>query len=216
MTMKKTCFFLAFICLSGHFFGQELFDFENAHWDIVKMNWDEDEFKVSSQKVFQTTSKIGRIDTTGYCYYQLNTSSVFHLNGMDQNQFLIRQDTLTGRVFVKSFMDETKEFLVYDFNVVVGDTFQTILSSQLKGDLIVTQIVNIGTEEKPIRLIEARLNGDGALFKFTEGIGCLNGFLVNLPMDAMNVSILKYCHVNNELVYGLGDDCSSTTELNMR
>ena len=214
--MKKIYYFLAFIFLTGYSFGQQLFNFENAQWDIAKMNWNKDEFKVSSQKVFQTTSKIGRIDTTGFFYYKLNTSLVFNLKGMDQNQFLIRQDTLTGKVFVKSFIDETEEFLLYNFNLLVGDTFHSVLTSQLKGELIVTRIVNIGTEEQPIRFIEARINGYGDLFKFTEGIGSHNGFLVNLAADAMNGSILKCFHSNNELVYSLGDDCPPSPELNSR
>lgn len=213
---KKICFLAFICCLSGHCFGQQLFDFENAQWDITKMNWNKSEFKVSSQKVFQTASKIGRIDTTGYCYYQLNTSMVFNLKGMDQNQFLIRQDSLTGKVFVKSFMDETEEFLLYDFNLNVGDTFHSVLTSQLKGDLIVTRIVNSGTHEKPLRLIEARINGVGMIFKFTEGIGCLNGFLVNLTSDGSNISILKCFHLNTELVYSLGDDCLVSEKLNTR
>lgn len=215
--MKKTYCFLAFIyCLSGHFFGQQLFDFENAQWNITMMNWNKNEFKVSSQKVLQTTSKIGKIDTTGYCYYKLNTSMVFNLNGIEQNQFLIRQDTVSGRVFVRSFMDETEEFLLYDFNLNVGDTFHTVLASQLKGELIVTRIVNSGTSEKPVRSIEARLTEDGMLFKFTEGIGCLNGFLVNLTSDGTNVSILKCFNLNTELVYSLGDDFPPTPKLNSR
>ncbi len=215
--MKKTYCFLAFIfCLSGNFFGQQLFDFENAQWNITKMNWNKNEFKVSSQKVFQTTSKIGKIDTTGYCYYKLNTSMDFNLKGIEQNQFLIRQDTLSGKVFVKSFIDETEEFLLYDFNLNVGDTFHTVLTSQLKGDLIVTRIVNSGTGEKPIRSIEARINEGGTLFKFTEGIGCLNGFLVNLTADGTNVSILKCFNLNSELVYSLGDDCGPIPKLNSR
>jgi|GEM_PF-6396365 len=215
--MKKTYCFLAFICcISGHFFGQQLFDFENARWDITMMNWNKNEFKVSSQKVFQTTSKIGKIDTTGYCYYKLNTSMAFNLNGIEQNQFLIRQDTVSGRVFVRSFMDETEEFLLYDFNLNVGDTFHTVLTSQLKGELIVTRIVNSGTSEKPVRSIEARLTEGGMLFKFTEGIGCLNGFLVNLTSDGTNVPILKCFYLNTELVYSIGDDCPPTPKLNSR
>lgn len=213
---KKFCFLAFICCVSGHFFGQQLFDFENAQWDITKMNWDKSEFKVSSQKVFQTTSKIGKIDTTGYCYYKLNTSMVFNLKGMDQNQFLIRQDSLTGKVFVKSFMDETEEFLLYDFNLIIGDTFHSVLTSQLKGDLIVTRIINSGTDLKPVRSIETRLNGVGTIFKFTEGIGCLNGFLVNLTSDGTNISILKCFHLNTELVYSLGDDCLASEKLNTR
>lgn len=214
--MNKISCLLVFVYLSGHFLGQQLFDFGNAHWDIVKTNWDADEFNVSSQNVFQTTSKIGKIDTTGYIYYKLNTSLAFKLKGQDQYQFLIRQDSLTGKVFMKSFTDENEEFLLYDFNLSVGDTVRSILTNQLKGKLIVTRIVNIGTEENQIKLIEARLNGDGILFKFTEGIGSLNGFLVNLPMDAMKGSVLKCFHINNELVYSQGEDCPPVLETKTR
>ncbi len=59
-------------------------------------------------------------------------------------------------------------------------------------------------------MLEARLNGDGILFKFTEYVGSLNGFLVNLPMDVLNSSILKCYYTNNELFYSLGDHCTRT------
>ena len=214
--LKTTVCFLAVFCLIGHLFGQQLFDFENAHWDISKTTWDADEFNLTSLKVFQTSSKIGKIDATGYIYYKLNTNLPFKLKGIYEFQFLIRQDSLTGKVFIKSFIDENEEFLLYDFNLKVGDKFSSVLTNQLEGELIVTKTVNIGTEENPKRFIEARLNGDGLLFKFTEGIGSLNGFLVNLPMDVLNSSILKCYYTDNELVYSQGDDCPATPELNPR
>ena len=214
--VKTTICFLAFFCFTGQLFGQQLFDFENSHWDIAKTTWDADEFNVSSQKVFQTSSKIGKIDTTGFIYYKLNTNLPFKLKRMYEFQFLIRQDSLSGKVFIKSFMDETEEFLLYDFNLNLGDTIKSIMTNQLKGELIVTKVENIGTIENPIRTIEARLNGNGVLFNFTEGIGSLNGFLVNLPMDVLNGSVLKCYYTNDALVYSQGDDCPATPELKTR
>ncbi len=214
--MKKIIYFLAFLCITGQFFGQQLFDFEKSHWYVVKTNWNADEFKATSQEVFQTSSKIGKIDTTGFIYYKLNTSLSFKLKGKDQKQFFIRQDSTTGKVFIRSFMDETEEFLLYDFNLKVGDTFKSVLANQLKEDLIVTKVENVGTVDDPIRMIETRLNGSGNLYKFTEGIGSLNGFIVNLPMDVMKGSVLKCYHKNNELVYSQGDDCPATPKLKPR
>lgn len=214
--LKTTVCFLAFFCFSGQLFGQQLFDLENAHWDISKTTWDAEEFNVSSQKVFQTSSKIGKIDTTGYTYYKVNTNLPFKLKTVYEFQFLIRQDSLTGKIFVKSFVDETEEFLLYDFNLNVGDKVKSVMTNQLEGDLIVTKAENVGTVENPVRMIEARLNGNGVLFKFTEGIGSMNGFLVNLPMDVLNGSVLKCYYTNDELTFSQGDECPPTPELRTR
>lgn len=214
--MKKIIYFFAFLCFTGQFIGQQLFDFEKSHWYLVKTNWNADEFKATSQEVFQTSSKIGKIDTTGYIYYKLNTSLSFNLKGKDQKQFFIRQDSTTGKVFIRSFMDETEEFLLYDFNLEVGDSFKSVLTNQLTGDLIVTKVENVGTDNNPVRMIEARLGGNGTLFKFIEGIGSLNGFLVNLPMDVMKGSVLKCYHVKDELIYSQGDDCPAEPKLKPR
>ena len=75
---------------------------------------------------------------------------------------------------------------------------------------------NVGTDDSPVRMIEARLDGNGNLFKFTEGIGSLNGFLVNLPMDVMKGSVLKCYHNNDVLEYSQGDDCPATPKLKPR
>lgn len=214
--MKYITCILTSLLLTSVCFGQQLFDFENGHWDIVKTNWDADEFNVSSQKIIQTSSKIGKIDTTGYIYYKLNTNLPFKLKGRDQNQFFVRQDSLTGKVYMRSFMDETEEFLLYDFNLKVEDTISSILCNQLNGVLIVTNVENVGTEDHPVRMIEARLNENGRLFKFKEGVGSLNGFIVNLTMDVMNASILKCYHINNELIFSQGGDCPPTPELTTR
>ncbi len=208
--------FLAIFCLTAKLLGQHLFDFERAQWDISKTTWDADEFNVSSQKVFQVTSKIGKIDTTGFVYYKLNTNLPFKLKRMYEFQFLIRQDSTTGKVFIKSFIDESEEFLLYDFNLKVGDEVKSIMTNQLEGRLIVTKVDSAGTAEKPVRMIEARLNGNGVLFKFTEGIGSMNGFLVNLPMDVLNSSVLKCYYTNDTLIYSQGDECPVTPELNSR
>ncbi len=73
------------------------------------------------KKLFKLQVRLVKYDTTGYINYKLNTNLPFTLKGKYQFQFLIRQDSLTGKVFVKSFMDETEEFLLYDFNLSVGD-----------------------------------------------------------------------------------------------
>ncbi len=197
------------------FTAQKEFDFYNSHWYLSNTSWNAEEFKVTSKEVFQTTSKIGRIDSTKNIYYKLNTSMPFFLDGKPQKQFFIRIDSVTKNVYLRSFHDEEKEYLMYDFNVKVGDTVKSILCNQLEGELIVSQVEMLEGNQK---MIHAKLNGkeDSKTFKFIEGVGSTNGFIVNLSTDVKNGSMLKCCHYTNKLIYSQGGDCGPEPKLKPR
>ena len=77
--MKFLILFSFFLtCLM--FSAQKTFDLYNSHWYMSNTSWDAAEFKVTSQEVFQTTSKIGKIDTTGHIYYKLNTTLALRMD----------------------------------------------------------------------------------------------------------------------------------------
>jgi hypothetical protein len=211
----KLFLLLSFLMTSFATVAQQSFDFYNSHWYLSSTSWDADEFKVTSKEVFQTTSKIGRIDTTANIYYKLNTSMPFVLEGKPQKQFFIRQDSTSGNIYMRSFQNEEKEYLMYDFNVEVGDTIKSILCNQIDGKLIVTKIDVL---EGGLKMIHSKLNGkqDSKTFKFIEGVGSTNGFIVNLSTDLKNGSILKCHHVTNKLVYSQGDDCGPEPKLKPR
>lgn len=206
-------FFIFLNCLM--FNAQKAFDLYNSHWYLSSTSWNAEEFKVTSQEVFQTTSKIGTIDSTGNVYYKLNTSMAFVLEGKPQKQFFVRQDSVTHNLYIRSFQNEEKEYLLYDFNLNEGDTVKSILCNQLEGHLIVQKVIQEGDGSK---IIQAKLNGkqDSKTFKFYEGIGSTNGFIVNLSTDLKNGSILKCCHYTNTLVYSQGDDCGPEPKMKPR
>lgn len=204
---------LFFNCL--FFTAQQEFDFYNSHWYVASTSWNADEFKVTSKEVFQTSSKIGRIDSTKNIYYKLNTSLPFFLDGRPQKQFFIRIDSVTSNIYLRSFQDEEIEYLMYDFNMEVGDTVKSILCNQLDGKLIVSKVEILEGNQK---LIHTKLNGkeDSKTFKFLEGVGSTNGFIVNLSSEVNNGNILKCCHYTNKLIYSQGNDCGPEPKLKPR
>jgi hypothetical protein len=104
---------------------------------------------------------------------------------------------------------------MYDFNVNVGDTIKSILCNQFKGKLIVTKVEMLEGNQK---MIHAKLNGqtDSKTFKFIEGVGSTNGFIVNLSTELESGSILKCYHATNKLIYSQGGDCPAEPKLKPR
>jgi hypothetical protein len=215
MNIKLTILFLISTLFT---FGQESFNLNNSHWYILSTSWDADEFKVASKEVFQTSSKMGRIDSTKNIYFKVNTTEPFILNNKLQKQFFVRQDSVTNNLYIRSFTDEANEFLLYDFNLNVGDTIQTAICSRLEAPLIVTNLKEEVYEGKVRKIIQAKVNANekGKTFTLIEGIGTTNGFIVNLSEEIESGSILKCAHSENKLIFSQGDSCSDTPKLKPR
>ncbi len=215
MNIKLTILFLISTLFT---FGQESFNLNNSHWYILSTSWDADEFKVASKEVFQTSSKMGRIDSTENIYFKVNTTEPFILNNKLQKQFFVRQDSVTNNLYIRSFTDEVNEFLLYDFNLNVGDTIQTAICSRLEAPLIVINVKEEVYEGKVRKIIQAKVNANekGKTFTLIEGIGTTNGFIVNLSEEIESGCILKCAHSENNLIFSKDDSCEATPKLKPR
>jgi hypothetical protein len=171
----------------------DLIQLENATWYIQESNWNAEEFTVSAKDYFQLSTKLGKIDATTNIYYKINSTLSIDLNGKPTKQFMVRQDSTNGKVYARSFMDDKKEYLLYDFNMNVGDTINSLLTLNLSQKLIVTKISTITINETSRKQITAHIEGDTERrsFKFIEGVGSAYGFIVDLNSQRENITVLK-------------------------
>lgn len=124
----------------------------------------------------------------------LNGSEYYYVAG-------VRQDTLTGKVYVKlyddNFCGET-DTLLYDFSLQLGDTLE-----QCPG------IIDCGDEGCYVAIIDSVKVGNYWLNKFTtsnnisliEGIGCLTGLIEGWSGWEFGYNILSCYSINGEPVF---------------
>jgi hypothetical protein len=184
----------------------DLFQLDKATWYMQGSNWNAEEFSVSSKDYFQLSTKLGKIDATKNIYYKINSTIVIDLNGTPTKQFMVRQDSTTGKVYARSFMDEANEYLLYDFNLNVGDTINTLLTLNLNHSLIVTEISTITTNGNTRKQITAHIEGDKERrsYKFIEGVGSAYGFIVDLNTQRETVTVLK-CYSSTQPIFTNGE-----------
>ncbi len=201
--MKKTILMTAFLTLT-FFASSQTFIQENKTWNVVEcMNLSG--CKTQTFKIMGDTT-IGQLEYKKlYATYDtaLNTWSNYGAMREVENQ-----------VFFYLYANETEEML-YDFNLAVGDTFNTIQNSmEYSGcpiELVVTSIDTVTLENGEQK---QRFNfADGE--QWISGIGSLYGLVyVGVYQCIIDMDYhLSCCHANDELIYQsqLFDNCFINT-----
>lgn len=185
------------------------FNFDGMSWFMQGSKFDASELSVSVKDYVQQSVYLGKVDSTSNVFYRLNSSYEFTMNGIPTRQFLIRNDSINKRIYIRPLFDENIEHLLYDFNLKVGDTVKSILLTKLKTPLIVSKVETIEINGIKRIQISAVLKGGKSerTIKFIEGIGTTNGFLVLVDLSQNEAITLKCVHKNKTLIYNTDSNC---------
>jgi hypothetical protein len=185
------------------------FNFEGMSWFMQGSKFDASELSVSVKDYVQQSVYLGKVDSTSNVFYRLNSSYEFTMNGIPTRQFLIRNDSVNKRIYIRPLFDENIEHLLYDFSLKVGDTVKSIMLTNLKLPLIVSKVETVEINGIKRIQISALLKGGKSerTIKFIEGIGTTNGFLVLIDLSTKEAISLKCVHKNKTLIYNTDANC---------
>ena len=157
-------------------------------------------------------------DSTNRDYFYLISDAGFLLNGLQENDFLVWQDSVSEKVFIRSFGDTTTH-LFYDFSLLIGDTVQTIMTEPNPEPLIVTDVDTVNILGVDRKRIVAHYNGivnqAQHAFEFIKGIGSLEGLLVELdePGETGSFLICMFSYSGNHY-YAQTNECFFSVQEN--
>jgi hypothetical protein len=185
------------------------FNFEGMSWFMQGSKFDASELSVSVKDYVQQSVYLGKVDSTSNVFYRLNSSYEFTMNGIPTRQFLIRNDSVNKRIYIRPLFDENIEHLLYDFSLKVGDTVKSIMLTNLKLPLIVSKVETVEINGIKRIQISALLKGGKSerTIKFIEGIGTTNGFLVLIDLSSKEAISLKCVHKHKTLIYNTDSNC---------
>ena len=185
--MRTILIAISFVLFTNFTFTQTLID-ENKTWNVVTcMN-----FGGCST---QTLIIMGDTTINQMTYKKLYYSD----DEIPEDWYLLnalREDLDTQQVFIYYFY-EGEEKLLYDFNLVVGDTFQSPLCPDF--EMTLGSIETITLENGEQRTLYSFGYGE----QWVSGIGSLNG-LLSVGYNYCNMDIwkkLSCCHEAYELIY---------------
>jgi len=137
-----------------------------------------------------------------YRYIKIEQTKDSSLNNWEFRDF-IREDTLQSRVYIYNKNHE-QDFLLYDFNMQVGDTL-------VDDEFCISQVTAIdsieinGGQKRKRLLLE---NEEYGFMYWIEGIGSSEGLFnrIQCYLDGPNTSLSCY-YENDERLYNNGDEC---------
>jgi hypothetical protein len=218
MQKSSVILLLSYVCLSSQFFGQQStvwFDFNKYTCYMQGAKIDPSDLSVTTRDYWQQTTYMGIIDASGLKYYKLNTNLEFPLNGVLTKQFLVREDSISRKVFIRSLMDESTEFLLYDFSLQVGDTVKTILTEKLSYPLVVKTIdyEEYGGNKRRVFICNLQGKTSQRTIRFIEGIGTNQGFLVPIDLNTKEAIVLKCAYLNGHVILSTDKTCPDPAEM---
>ncbi len=179
------------------------FDFDNMSWFMQGSVFDASELSVSIKDYVQQSTYLGKVDSTSNVFYRLNSGLQFTMNNIPTRQFLLRNDSINKRIYIRPLFDENIECLLYDFGLKVGDTVKSVILINFKQPLIVSKVETIefnGVKRIQISAVVKGAKNERTL-KFIEGIGSTSGFLVPIDLNQKESIVLKCVHRNKTLLY---------------
>ncbi len=120
----------------------------------------------------------------------------------------LRQDTALRQVYLIPASDG-QEYLLYDFNVMVGDTYPLTYSLLSWGELtvIAKDSILIGNSFRPLFILLAPYGGMSDTFKIIEGIGWSSGLVTEAPTFCGEICMRLTCFQDDgETVYSSDED----------
>ena len=213
--MKKLLSLYVFAVLSLSAFAQtdtvagykSIFGHESTVWNGAKEYWDDPHwFNYILQTSYDTI-----IDSLNYkkidCYrYIISTNS---WGRCPESEFFLREDTITGKVWVRYETDNNNfnmadtDYLVVDMTLEIGDSIllQRAATSRLWGEMFYVRNISYSGSGKTIHLQD--VIDDFKLptrdIYFIEGVGCSH--LFDFAIDYIYRTILVCCHKDGELIY---------------
>lgn len=213
--MKKLLSLYVFAFLSLSAFAQtdtvagykSIFGHESTVWNGAKEYWDDPHwFNYILQTSYDTI-----IDSLNYkkidCYrYIISTNS---WGRCPESEFFLREDTITGKVWVRYETDNNNfnmadtDYLVVDMTLEIGDSIllQRAATSRLWGEMFYVRNISYSGSGKTIHLQD--VIDDFKLptrdIYFIEGVGCSH--LFDFAIDYIYRTILVCCHKDGELIY---------------
>ncbi len=191
--MKKLNNFFSLLCLCGGTLLTAQNSYHsvftpNTHWELYKLD---EQFKGSVVK--QQTIK----DTT----FNGNTYKVFgEKSDVSPNKkILVRENVAEKKVYV---FDDGKEFLLYDFNLVVGEKFYI-----RQWELEVVSVGTMKTAEGERKCIELKpISKAWDNIKWVEGLGSMVGPIYYQNYGKLEESFQVTCFFrDNNLIYSASD-----------
>lgn len=210
------------ICSLTGFFINEInaqsyhpFPESNAEWNIV---WYKDPEGWIGDNPYMFQYKYRIVDDTiiGGKTYQTYSSTLYNSECSNdstcESSFYIRNDTDNKVVY---YFDGTDEYMLYDFNLNIGDTLQgyAFIHKPDWDKFYISAIDSILIEGEFFKRYEINCNGypPGYLI---EGIGYTWGLIEEAPSGFWPFYELRCCHVNNALVYlfSYTNECNLETD----
>jgi hypothetical protein len=194
------------------------FNFDNYTCYMQGTKIDPADLSIITKDYWQQSTYMGVIDASGLKYYKVNSNLEFSLNGIPSKQFLIRESALERKVYIRSLEDEAKEFLLYDFNVGIGDTIRTVLTEKLTDPLVVKEIVFVNHNGVTRKELLCTLQGKTTqrTIRFIEGVGTNQGFIVPIDLATKEAVVLKCAYQNGEVILSTDKSCPDTSEMYKR
>ncbi|MFZ5551667.1 MAG: T9SS type A sorting domain-containing protein [Bacteroidota bacterium] len=181
---------------------------ENKYWDQFNYYFPSVCQYVSGGRTYLCGDTI--INSLSYkkiCYYPILSTIgtpfcppyYVSLTGNSEPDYFIREDTIARKVYFLSTINNEPEYLLYDFNLSIGDTLDTEYDLGLT--LVVDTIVNVTLYNGNVR----RKFDFGNNMYYIEEIGGNKGLCMPLP-DGIGFGSILICVNDSMSIYG--DQCN--------